>query len=852
MIRAPSAPPENGTPTTIILRAYDSVGVIDIDGIDGDANPADGREAELGGKGRSLADLARARFPIPPTGVITANAYREVAAHSDVVAVVDKLEAGEPVRGAEVDALFARIPVARDLEDCIVDLARVVGGGNPVAIRSSATVEDLAGSSFAGQYRSFLDVDSTDPAAVMTAVRRVWASLWHPAPVAYRRAFGIESDQVAMAVVVMAMVPATTAGVVFTVDPGGSHGARVEAVEGLGETLVSGARTPSAWVVPREHEHWSDLPAAAARALELALQVEAHVGAPQDVEWAASGDDVLLVQARPITVLGSNDGFDTNTDDHELTTAGIAEMVPGVLPALRWELNRFILEEAYRSVLDSLGFRLSGSDSAPFVRRVRGRVAIDFAQLRDAASTIPGAAEELERQYFGVARPSTTPPSQPRRRWSWSTAGLGRELRAIQSRRHVSEQAEVVLRALTTLRSRWPALTGQSNAQLLAYARRLVDLAARGLAAELGVAAASGASYQRLEQTLAKFLNGEPVDADLLAVVGAASTIAEPATAASAAVFAGPTWEELGTPAIVVGAHRDTSFEQRTRLEQRLKSQPGWRRQRILTGQIVDVRIHLLRRMIAEVVDTTRQREAVKASVLELGGEVRRVLLELGRRLVDQRLLERFDDVELLDSNELAAMICGEKVVSPDVVRRRRNWLSRYDNEGALPVRFVGEPDRRAVALPSGHTLTGWAASPGRVRSTARVVTRPDGPLAPGEILVAEATDASWSPLFVKAGGVVVERGGPLSHAAILARELGLPAVLNVAGATRRLDGRTITVDGDQGVVVIEPESGEPEFVRATEPATDVATEPATDVVSDVVSDVEITGDMDGDGNGRS
>ena len=77
-----------------------------------------------------------------------------------------------------------------------------------------------------------------------------------------------------------------------------------------------------------------------------------------------------------------------------------------------------------------------------------------------------------------------------------------------------------------------------------------------------------------------------------------------------------------------------------------------------------------------------------------------------------------------------------------------------------------------------------------------------------GDILVASSTDASWSPLFVEAGAIVVERGGPLSHAAIVARELGVPAVLNVVGATGRLDGEIVTVDGDEGVVVIHTDRG--------------------------------------------
>ena len=99
-----------------------------------------------------------------------------------------------------------------------------------------------------------------------------------------------------------------------------------------------------------------------------------------------------------------------------------------------------------------------------------------------------------------------------------------------------------------------------------------------------------------------------------------------------------------------------------------------------------------------------------------------------------------------------------------------------------------------------GDRLDGWAASGGRFTGTAVLVRRPEDPFERDGVLVAEATDPSWSPLFVRAGAIVLERGGPLSHAAILARELGVPAVLNVAGATA-LAGRRVTVDGDRGIV---------------------------------------------------
>jgi pyruvate,water dikinase len=116
---------------------------------------------------------------------------------------------------------------------------------------------------------------------------------------------------------------------------------------------------------------------------------------------------------------------------------------------------------------------------------------------------------------------------------------------------------------------------------------------------------------------------------------------------------------------------------------------------------------------------------------------------------------------------------------------------------------FVGVPEHAPLDLPDGGRFDGWAASPGRYTGTATVVSDPDTPFEAGAILVAEATDASWSPLFLKAGAIVVDRGGPLSHAAILARELGVPAVLNVQGASRMFDGRRLTVDGGAGIVVV-------------------------------------------------
>ncbi len=838
----PSAPAPTDRPGDDPGEFHNSPGSLVVALATHDPVPGDG--GGLGGKGRSLARLVRRGFPVPATGVVTTSAYRSVARAAAITELIERIAGGRRVADEEVDEVFAAVPIDPAIEAAIIHLAAEVGGEHPVAVRSSATVEDLHGSSFAGQYRTVLNVNSSDPVEVMTAVRLVWASLWHPAPAAYRRAFGVSETDAAMAVVIMRMIPADTAGVVFTADPAGSSGARIEAVEGLGESLVSGQRTPHAWVVATgatpslgrrsegdrsatEPTPAAELPVVAATALDQALAVEREFGVPQDVEWAAIGNRVFVLQARPITVLDEHDGFDTPVDQHELTTAGIVEMVPGVLPPLRWEINCFLLEEAFRSVLDSLGIiRGTTAEDRPFVRRVRGRAAIDFDQLREAAAGIPGAVVELETQYFGqpdsdTSGGGTAESKRPsfRARLVAQLEGLARDVRTVQTRRNVIEQADVLILSLATLRDRLPALEGKTDEDVLAYLQRLIDLAARGLAAELGVAAAGAAAYRRLELQLGKRLGEDEGRRWTQRVTARAGVSLQRRRSSSAAVFSGPTWHEIGArppdesdsvPTPPTTRNRPGPVDEREDLRRLLRALPGWTRARVLTGGVIDVRMRLIDLLVDDVVEQLRRRERAKAAFLELGGEVRRVHHEIGRRLVERALLDQPESVELLTSAELVASLIEGERFAADLLGRRRNWLSRYEVEGSLPHRFRGTPERTPVPLPEGDVLHGWAAGPGRRRGTARVITAPTESLHRGEVLVAEATDASWSPLFIRAGAIVVERGGPLSHAAILARELGLPAVLNVEGATRLLGGKVISVDGDQGVVVIEGES-EPE-----------------------------------------
>ena len=205
----------------------------------------------------------------------------------------------------------------------------------PVAVRSSATAEDLPSASFAGQQDTFLNVVGVD--AVLDAVRRCWASLWTDRAVSYRADAGIDAPRVRLAVVVQRMVDAQVAGVLFTADPVTGTRTRtvIDASPGLGEAVVSGAVNPDHVVVEgdgRIVEHRLGDKAVEVRPLAgggteqviradgaarssltdaqitalvaLGRRVEAYYGAPQDIEWAIDGDGALwLTQSRPITTL---------------------------------------------------------------------------------------------------------------------------------------------------------------------------------------------------------------------------------------------------------------------------------------------------------------------------------------------------------------------------------------------------------------------------------------------------------------------------------------------------------------------------------------------------------------------
>jgi pyruvate, water dikinase len=279
--------------------------------------------AIAGGKGASLSRMAGAGLPVPPGFLVCTGAFRSFLENCGGLEMIRRLVTGLDVTeqpalehaSASIRDLIRTTPAPRAIAQAVSEAYLALGCDVPVAVRSSAASEDGAAASFAGQHETFLNVRGAE--AVMFHVRECWASLFSPRAIFYRARKGSLHDS-RMAVVVQEMAPGEKSGVLFTVDPVQNRHDRmvIEAVRGLGESLVSGSVTPDHYVLDRDNgsivqefivseDGVPFLNALQLRRLfQAGLRLEAFFGKPQDVEWCLRGEEIFLLQSRPITALG--------------------------------------------------------------------------------------------------------------------------------------------------------------------------------------------------------------------------------------------------------------------------------------------------------------------------------------------------------------------------------------------------------------------------------------------------------------------------------------------------------------------------------------------------------------------
>lgn len=304
---------------------------------------------KVGGKGANLGEMTKARIPVPPGFIVTSYSYFEFLKESNLTDKIRDLLSGldpedsEKLQkvASEIKEMLNSAPMPEEIAHEIAQAYGTLGSG-PVAVRSSATAEDLPEASFAGQQRTFLNI--TGEKEVVKAVQGCWASLFEPRAIFYRIHQGFDHFSVGIAVPVQRMVQSETSGVMFTLDPITSEKSKIviEAVFGLGETIVSGEITPDLYVINKDdleiedkklaRQEWQlirntknskdpdkvNVKAAVPDAIQskqklsdtdivalakIGKSIESHYNFPQDIEWAKEGEDLFIVQTRPVTTI---------------------------------------------------------------------------------------------------------------------------------------------------------------------------------------------------------------------------------------------------------------------------------------------------------------------------------------------------------------------------------------------------------------------------------------------------------------------------------------------------------------------------------------------------------------------
>ncbi len=733
---------------------------------------------------------------------------------------------------------------------------------HPVAVRSSSTAEDLASTSFAGQYRTELEVRGR--AAIATAIATVRAS----ARDAETR--GYAAATAAMPVLIMPMLEPDAAGVAFSRNPvTGDDEAVVEAVPGLGEALVSGTATPQRFVCrpgepPREDEGAGSAaisPDQASAVGALARRLADRLGAPQDVEWAIVDGELHVLQSRAVTALpiapqielpGARETWMRADENYArpVRPFEVSVWAPRIEASTRAayaEIGAPVEAMRYRSIGGWMYARFvppmdQGKDDQPsppaWLFGLLLRVVPPFRRMMRTAAEIwasdlsTQAADEWDGGGRAAMRART------------------RELRSVD--RAALDDTELAghlqdvldhLQAASDVHARlWGLATALPSGHLGVVCERLLgwdpDQALQLVQGFTDVTAAADHLDVLVDAVAAdpeatRLLHDDP--ASILDLPGPAGEALRTHLDHHGHQMVGmdlghPTWAEDPRPLLAMvrarihrrdvgrGDARATATAAEARARQQLANRPH-------DLEIFAQALAKARRGIGYGDDT-------EVDVLEVSAVVRYAAMEAGRRLAAHGAVSRPDDVLFLHEDELLAALRGGTVAA-DVARRRGEFLWAKGHQG--PKRYGPEPPAfpsmrwapsdarpfleamvwamgRMTATPvttqaADGALLGTPASPGRATGVVRVVRDPSEfpRVQPDDVLVCPHTVAAWSVVFPLVSAIVTEVGGPLSHPGILAREFGIPAVLGVEDATTTLrDGQVVTVDGTAGRVEVQ------------------------------------------------
>jgi phosphohistidine swiveling domain-containing protein/glycerol-3-phosphate acyltransferase PlsY len=715
----------------------------------------------------------------------------------------------------------------------------------PVAVRSSAPDEDTTTASAAGLYQSFLNV--TSPEALERAIVHCFASYNNPAAVRYRQDNNLPERS--MAVIVQQQVMGQFSGVAFSRDPVARCGDAViiEALPGGAEQVVSGQVTPEQYRVMVQPD---DIPAATEIAPEsswqlpealtltvegsgktpsrllqrvayLARHLEARYhGVPQDIEWSFDGETLWLLQSRPITTL------------QPIWTRKIAaEVIPGTIRPLTWAINRPLTCGVWGEIFTVvLGDRAQGVDFETTATLHNSYAYFNATLLGDLFLRMGLPPESLEFLTRG-AKFSRPPLGSTLRNLPGLLRLLNRELWLDQQ--YSQDEATLFRAGLATFaaipRDRLPVdeLLDRMEDVLgllrrVTYYNIMAPLSVALRRALLRVPEANLDPRQNAEiaaiedlRAIAQEIRQIFSTADLAQITNGSSlmtALAESTDGGTILAQVDQFIEEYGylSPVgtdIAVPTWHENPGPMRELLAQLVRQPPRPKSENPESGPLsfktalVQQRLDLKGR-----VNTLYNR---------LLAELRWTVLAIATQWQQQGYVQQPDDIFFLTFEELQGQILDAHPLDWSVIQGRidgrRQWFKQDKAKDGVPsLVFGNEPPGQELMLMAAaqvkQQLSGIGASAGVVEGPVRVMTQLETVDAnePPFILVVPYTDAGWAPLLSRAKGLVAEVGGRLSHGAIIAREYGIPAVMDVTNATQRLhSGQWVRVDGETGTVEV-------------------------------------------------
>ena len=729
-------------------------------------------------------------------------------------------------------------------------------GGGAVAVRSSALDEDGSDASFAGQYETILNVRGMP--ALEDAIRQCLTSLASHRAEAYR---GRAEGALQMCVVVQVMVAARSAGVLFTADPVTARRdvLVIDAVSGLGEALVSGDVTPDHYELDRDNRVLRQELAGSAAVLSVAdltrLAVQARQVAsvfrePVDMEWAIDTEGELFwLQARPVTTLPADlNEFDEVVRETDIfTTGNIGEMMPGAVCPLTTSVTLRGIEYGFQHLDILLGAQQEFTDRYTQVCSFYGHWFFNLTGKVAGGGYVAGmSAKEAGFSICGqdIAE-LAEPPSQPwwiRLRGGWRfyrylrNAEQGVDAFAIRLRdefrlqllddpaammQHINDLVLWVLAAedVHVCSSASSAVAGGILQGVITEGKpptqQQMGELARLMAGATGVESAE--LVQELDLIVAAIVHCEDAARFVTEDLPVALIWLTESSSGNVKTLWRTFIQRHGHRAYRELCVREKGWAEdplplvRT-LQTNVRAVLGKKTvtEKTPAGIAADLPANknsrFLRWWLPRVHNGVRRRERSKSQLVFVTREVGKAYRHLGQLLTRRGILPDEDLVYFFTHEELRACHGSPSVTQVQHALKRRVALG-YQQRLTMPFLCQGKPRPELPApVVAGNVLTGRPVSQGVVEGICRVAFSPTeaAQLHAGEILIAPVTDVAWTPYFSLIAGLATDIESSVSHGAVIAREYGLPAVVNLKCATQRFKtGDRVRLDGAEGTLTL-------------------------------------------------